>query len=215
MAEIFPPWSNRVPRYVLAGIVGLPLLAVLVIAYTFSPEYTDVGYKPRQPIPYSHKLHVGELELDCRYCHAAVEVARMAAIPPTHTCMNCHSLVGTRAESLQPLRDSMDTGEPIHWVRVHDLPDYAYFDHRAHVVSGIGCETCHGKVDQMEEIRQVEPLSMRWCLDCHRDPGPWLRPREHVFDMNWEPPSDPTALAEALEAEYGVNPPTDCSGCHR
>ena len=184
MAEIFPKWANQVPRQLLLGASGVALLTVLGVGYTFSPEYTDVGYKPRQPIPFSHKLHVGELAIDCRYCHSTVEISPIASLPPTETCMNCHSLVGRDSDKLAPLRESLETGEPIRWIRVHNVPDYAHFDHRPHVGTGVGCVSCHGNVAEMEETRQVEPLSMSWCLDCHR------------------------------ESDEYLDPPTDCNGCH-
>ena len=149
MAQIFPPWWNKLP--LAAAIVGgiVPVLAVAGVWYFFSPWYTDVGYRPAQPVPYSHKLHVGELGLDCRYCHASVEISNVANIPPTQTCMNCHQVVKRDSALLAPIRDSAQSGRPMRWIRVHDLPDYAYFTHRMHVAAGIGCVTCHGRVDEM------------------------------------------------------------------
>ncbi|GMR22625.1 MAG: cytochrome c3 family protein [Acidobacteriota bacterium] len=181
---------NRAPRFVLlAGSAGAVLLASGAW-YAFSPAYTDVGYMPRQPIPFSHALHAGELEVDCRYCHASVEISPVASLPPTRTCMNCHSLVARDSEALEPLRDSFASGEPIRWIRVHNLPDYAFFDHSVHIGAAIDCTRCHGDVAAMEELRQAEPLSMRWCLDCHRHP---------TDEIAWE--SRPG--------------PVDCTACHR
>ena len=215
MAQIFPPWWNKLP--LAAAIVGgiVPVLAVAGVWYFFSPWYTDVGYRPAQPVPYSHKLHVGELGLDCRYCHASVEISSVANIPPTQTCMNCHQLVKRDSEVLAPIRDSATSGRPMRWIRVHELPDYAYFTHRSHVTAGIGCVTCHGRIDEMETVTQMAPLSMGWCLDCHRNPGPNRRPVSEVTNMKWTPPRDPQVRLAQLERERPVNPPTDCSGCHR
>ncbi len=215
MAQILPPWTNRIPLF--GAVVGgvLPILAIGAIWYWFSPKYTDVGYAPVQPVPYSHALHVGELGLDCRYCHASVEVSPVANVPPTATCMNCHHVVKRESPLLAPVRESLETGRPLRWVRVHDLPDYAVFDHHVHVSAGIGCVSCHGRVDEMEVVTQMEPLSMSWCLDCHRNPAPHRRPVEEVTNMRWTAPRDPEALSALLEGARPVNPPLDCSGCHR
>jgi hypothetical protein len=215
MAQILPPWTNRLP---LIGAVGGALASVGAVAfvwYFFSPWYTDVGYRPAQPVPYSHRLHVGDLGLDCRYCHASVESSPVANVPPTSACMNCHKTVRRDSPLLQPLRDSAATGRPMRWVRVHKLPDFAYFAHNVHVAAGIGCVTCHGRIDEMDVVMQMKPLSMSWCLDCHRDPGPNRRPVSEVTNMKWTPPKDRVALAARLQAERPVDPPVDCSGCHR
>ncbi len=215
MAQIFSEKANRLAFY---GAVGAPLSLVLVVGgfwYYGSPKYTDVGYMPRQPIPYSHRLHVGQLGLDCRYCHASVEVSPVANIPPSQVCMNCHKLIQRESPKLEPLRESLGTGMPIPWIRVHNLPDYAYFDHRPHLRAGVGCVECHGRVDQMEEVVQVEPLSMSWCLDCHRNPAPHLRPPEEITNLRWIPPEDQPEIAQRLIEELALHPPTDCTGCHR
>jgi len=215
LAQIFPEWTNKIP--LVAGLAGPVVGAVLVggVWYYGSPRYTDVGYRPHQPVPYSHKLHVGELGLDCRYCHVSVEVSPVANVPPTRTCMNCHKLVTRDSEKLAPIRESDASGFPVQWVRVHHLPEYAYFNHSAHVRAGVGCVTCHGRIDEMEEVMQVQPLSMSWCLDCHRNPAPNLRPRDQITNMRWTPPEDQAELAAALIAENDIRPPVDCSGCHR
>ncbi len=174
-----------------------------------------MGYQPVQPVPYSHKLHVGELGLDCRYCHASVEMSAVANVPPTQVCMNCHRLVKKDSEKLALIRDSAASGRPMHWIRVHELPDYAYFNHRPHVAAGVGCVTCHGRIDEMETVTQMAPLSMSWCLDCHRDPGPNRRPHSEVTNMKWSPPRDAQVRAALLARERPVHPPTECSGCHR
>jgi hypothetical protein len=215
LAQIFPSWWNKLPIVAaIAGGLG-PLVAVAGIWYFFSPWYTDVGYQPVQPVPYSHKLHVGELGLDCRYCHASVETSAVANIPPTQTCMNCHRLVKKDSPALAPIRESASSGQPMHWIRVHKLPDYAYFPHKAHIAAGIGCVECHGRIDEMERVTQMAPLSMSWCLDCHRDPEPHRRPVSEVTNMKWVPSRDAQVRVAFLAHERPVNPPTECSGCHR
>ena len=210
----FPAWHNKVPPLIF-GVVG-PLATVVVIAavtYYFSPSHTDVGYRPEQPVPYSHKLHVGDLGIDCRYCHTGVERTAHAGVPPTQTCMNCHSSIKTDSELLAPVRKSWETGAPIEWVRIHKTPDYAYFQHDSHIKAGVGCESCHGRVDQMVEVVQAKPLSMGWCIDCHTNPGPNLRPLDQVTAMGYVP--NKGELGEQLAEKYAVNPPIHCSGCHR
>lgn len=188
------------------------------MTFGFSPYATDVGYMPRQPVPYSHALHAGKLGLDCRYCHVAVEESPHAAVPPTQTCMGCHASVGIEAARqwrIAPVKESYATGKPIEWVKVHDLPDYAYFNHSAHVRRGIGCVSCHGRIDKMDVVYQVQPLSMSWCLDCHREPEKHLRPLEFVTKMDWQPLEPQLELGRRLREEYNINPPQDCSACHR
>lgn len=215
MAQLFPGWTNRIPLWSAAFGPLLFALPVAAIWYYGSPEYTDVGYRPHQPVPYSHKLHVGELGLDCRYCHASVERSPVANIPPTQVCMNCHHVIKRDSKQLEPIRQSMSSGQPMRWIRVHNLPDYAYFHHAAHVRAGVGCQSCHGRIDEMDVVMQVEPLSMSWCLDCHRHPDPHLRPTEEVTNMEYIPPRDQAALAVRLKQEKRLDPPVDCSGCHR
>lgn len=210
MAQIFPEWANRIPALLLVGVVAGIFGTTGVIWYFFSPEYTDVGYRPIQPVPYSHKLHAGDLGIDCRYCHTSVEQSAVAAVPPVKTCMNCHAIIKTDSEVLQLIRDSFETGAPIAWVRVHNLPDYAYFNHSVHVNAGVGCFSCHGNVAEMEVVMQEKPLSMSWCLDCHRDPAPHLRPQSEITNMDWIPPETQPAAAGTK-----VSPPEDCAACHR
>lgn len=207
---------NQFRWVVLGAALTVPPYVVLLVAYGASPAATDVGYAPQQPVPYSHALHAGELGMDCRYCHTAVESAAHATLPPTKTCMNCHATIFADSPNLALVRESYATGVPIPWVRVHDLPDYSYFDHSAHVRRGVGCVTCHGSVDKMEVVYQAQPLSMSWCLDCHRQPEKYLRPVEEVTNMNYFPPGgDQLALGRRLRQEYNINPSTDCSTCHR
>ncbi len=227
----FPTWVDVLPKR--AALFGLlPLLVALGggLAWYGSPKNTEVGYTPVQPVAFSHKLHAGDLGMDCRYCHSTVERSSFAAVPPTQTCMNCHAHVGVESEKLLPVRESWATGEPIEWVRVHELPDFVYFDHSAHLAAGVGCSSCHGRVDQMARVGVQTPLSMSWCLDCHRDPAPALRGEGvSVTQMDWVPKDahhTPEALAEGaasgqrappLRAPDGraLNPPLHCSGCHR
>ncbi len=211
----FPVWFNLLGPAVALAAAGGAVYAVLIIWLGFSPMTTDVGYAPEQPVPYSHAVHVGQLGLDCRYCHSGVETAAHAAVPPTQTCMNCHSAIRATSERLIPVRESYATGMPVEWVKVHDLPDYVYFDHSAHVRRGVGCVSCHGRVDTMEVVTQVEPLSMAWCLECHRNPEKHLRPVELVTQLDWVPEEDQLALGARLRAERNINPPVDCNTCHR
>lgn len=214
---VFPRWANKT-RVLAGAALGItPLYLIGLVWYGASPKTTDVGYQPVQPIPYSHALHAGQLGIDCRYCHNTVEQAGYAAIPDTATCMNCHSMVRTTSPALAPLREAHETGKPIEWVKVHDLPDYVYFNHSAHVARGVGCVSCHGRVDQMVEVYQHEPLSMAWCLDCHRNPNAHLRPASEATNMNWEPPNGQSRedFGAALREANNINPPTDCSTCHR
>jgi hypothetical protein len=215
VAQIFPRWTNKTPLLALGAVAVGGLLVTAGVWYYFSPRYTDVGYMPRQPVPYSHKLHAGDLGIDCRYCHAMVERSAIAGVPPTQTCMNCHRIVGRDKETLAPIRDSAANGLPMRWIRVHDLPGFAYFDHSVHLAAGVGCSTCHGDVAQMDEVRQVEPLSMSWCLDCHRNPDPYLRPRNELTDTSWEPPANQIELARRIREQKGIAPSEDCGTCHR
>lgn len=211
----FPPWANILRPLLAAGLLGGPVYLAVLVTLGASPQTTDVGYRPEQPVPYSHGLHVGQLGLDCRYCHTTVETAAFAAIPPAQVCMNCHARVKTGSPRLQAVRDAAAGKAPVAWVKVHDLPDYAFFDHSAHVRRGVGCVSCHGRVDRMEVVEQEAPLSMGWCLDCHRRPEAHLRPPEQVTDMAWVPSGDPAAAGRARALDRGIHPPQDCSACHR
>ncbi|HVZ33540.1 MAG TPA: cytochrome c3 family protein [Polyangiaceae bacterium] len=213
--QLFHRSLNKLPLALLVGVGSLTAAGTAASWYYLSPRNLQVGYAPKQPIPYSHKLHVGELGLDCRYCHANVERSQEAMIPPTQTCMGCHAVVKADSPKLAALRDSWKSGDPLPWIRVNKLPDHAYFDHSAHLVAGVGCVSCHGRVDQMQVVRLEAPLAMGWCLQCHREPGSSLRPRSEVTNMTWK--SDPagTLLASARTATGGPRAPEHCSGCHR
>jgi len=215
LPQIFPKWVNKVPLYVAAAVPLGAIAAGAFVWYFFSPEYTDVGYQPVQPVPFSHKLHAGDMEMDCRYCHAQVERAAVASVPPSQVCMNCHSLVKRDSPLLVPILDSVTKDHRMRWVRVHKTPEYAYFNHGVHVRAGVGCQSCHGDIRSMEVVTQQKPLSMSWCLDCHRDPDLHLRPLEELTNTKWTPPEDQLAFAETAKTERHINPPEDCSGCHR
>ena len=210
--QLFPRSLNYLPLLIaLAAMLGGAGLTFAIWYYN-SPWNTQVGYAPVQPVAYSHKLHAGELGIDCRYCHANIERSQEAMIPPTQTCMGCHAVIKTDSVRLQPVRDSWASDKPLEWVRIHKLPEHAYFDHSAHLAVGVGCASCHGRIDQMEVVRQDQPLSMSWCLDCHRDPGKAIRPKDQVTNMAWTPSTDEAELTALAQT---VNPPQHCSGCHR
>jgi len=197
------------------AVVGVPVYVIGLMYYAGSPQTWRVGYSPKQPVPFSHALHAGQLGLDCRYCHTTVEEAATAALPPTSICMNCHERIAPKSDKLLLVRESFASGAAIPWVRVHKLPDFVYFDHSAHVRRGVSCVSCHGRVDQMEQVVQVQPLSMAWCLDCHRNPDAHLRPPDLVTDLGWVPEQDATTIGQQVRAQLNINPSTDCSTCHR
>jgi hypothetical protein len=212
---VFPRWANKT-RNIAGVLLGVgPLVAISALYYGGNPRTTDVGYMPEQPVPYSHALHAGALGMDCRYCHSTVDKAAFAAIPATETCMNCHKSIWTKSAKLLPVRESYATGKSVEWIKVHDLADFVYFNHSAHVTRGVGCVSCHGRVDQMEVVWQENTLSMAWCLDCHRQPEKHLRPPEQVTNMTWTPPEDQLVYGKKLREQNNINPPTDCSTCHR
>lgn len=218
MAQVFRPAANTIALLVIASLGAAPvLLAGLGYSLMKSPYVTDQSVTREQPVPFSHAHHVGGLGLDCRYCHTSVTTARFAGIPPTETCMTCHSQLWTNAAMLAPVRESLATNTPIHWQRVHVLPDYVYFDHSIHIAKGVGCSTCHGAVDRMPLMRQAAPLTMGWCLDCHRHPEKAIRPLDKVFDMKWTPPKNQLAEGRRLMREYHIDTAhlTDCTKCHR
>lgn len=246
---VFPRWANWLLPFIVISAVGGGLYAATLVTLGFSPKTTDVGYAPLQPVPYSHALHVGQLGLDCRYCHTTVEKAAFAAIPATQTCMNCHhgiktQVVNEKGETLDnpklaALLESWNSGKSVDWKKIHDLPDYAYFNHASHVTAGVSCVECHGRVDQMEVVHQAKPLSMSWCLDCHRAPEKSLRPRDVVTNLGWtvkDLPDTHPELFATLKAKYNTQEisqeqlglylkeinhiqneayMTSCSTCHR
>lgn len=201
----------------MAAIILLMVGAWTVYAIYWSPYTTRVAVPPEQPVPFSHEHHVAGLGLDCRFCHVTVETSAFAGMPATETCMSCHSQVWTDAPVLAPVRQSLVAQERLRWNRVHDLPDFVFFDHSIHVNRGVGCATCHGPVDEMPLLWQEHALYMKWCLDCHREPERFLRPPAEVFNTKWRPPTNQLVLGKELKARQHMNPDqlTDCSICHR
>lgn len=216
MAQIFHRRTNTLSRVSIFGSLFIVAGAFwLMGAIDRSPYVTEAGVVRPQPVPFSHSHHVGGLGIDCRYCHTSVEEAASAGIPPTKTCMTCHSILWDRTAMLEPVRASYRTDRSIPWTRVHDLPDYVYFDHHIHIAKGIGCETCHGRVDEMPLMWRENTLHMEWCLECHRGPEAFIRPRDKVFEMGWEPHLPQDVLGAELVERYGVQSRTNCSTCHR
>lgn len=215
MPQIFHPSMNTISRVSIFGAVFFLLAAGgLLTAVVRSPFVTEAGVVRDQPVPFSHAHHVGDVGIDCRYCHRSVETEAFAGIPSTEVCMDCHSQLWNESPMLEPVRESYRTGRPLKWTRVHDLPDFAYFNHSIHVKQGVGCETCHGEVDEMPLMYREETLYMQWCLDCHRHPEEYVRPPEAVFTMHWEPDAA-TPSGEELVAMHSIESKTDCSTCHR
>lgn len=218
MAQIFHPSMNTISKVTIFGAVFfLAGLGALWGLFIRSPYITQASEIKPQPVPFSHKHHVSGLGIDCRYCHTAVETSASAGIPPTSTCYNCHKLIWNEAPMLEPVRSSYRTGQPLEWNKVHDLPDFTYFNHSIHVAKGIGCATCHGPVHEMRLMRSAQPIQMRWCLDCHRNPEKYIRPKEEIYNMTWKA-KDQETLGRELVEKYGVRPPaqiTSCGTCHR
>lgn len=218
MAQIFPRSANWASK---ASILAVLIVAASVLGVLLNINRThfvnQVNVPLDQPVPFSHKHHVTGMGIDCRYCHTTVETSAFAGIPPTETCMTCHSQIWTDAPILEPVRASFRDNTPIAWNRVHDLPDFVYFNHSIHISQGIGCQTCHGQVDQMPLTWKANSLNMEWCLECHKNPSQFIRPRDQVFNMNYEPPADQESLGKQLVAEYQVETRqlTNCSICHR
>ncbi len=217
MAQIFHPSTNVISRVSIFGaliVVGAALFGI--DAVNRSPYVTEENMFRAQPVPFSHKHHVGGIGIDCRTCHTTVETSAVAGVPPTQTCMACHSQIWADSPMLEPVRASFRNDKSLVWTRVHDLPEFVYFDHSIHVKKGMGCATCHGRVDLMPLMRQQASLQMEWCLQCHRQPEKFVRPREAVFQMDWSPPDgNQLALGEKLVKEYKIQKLTDCSVCHR
>jgi hypothetical protein len=219
MAQLFPRAANIVSKVSLIGsLFGAALVLWVCIVYTRSSYGTGAGIVRVQPVPFSHEHHVGVLGIDCRYCHTSVEHSSFAGLPPTRTCMNCHSQIWVGSSMLQPVRDSYRTDRSLTWHRVYNLAGFVYFDHSIHVNKGIGCSSCHGRIDEMPFTYQVPSLLMEWCVDCHRNPEREIRPRADVFNIRYEKPADQLDLGQKLVKEYHVKGPTDltsCSVCHR
>jgi hypothetical protein len=219
MPNYFPRSSNFLPLKIVLCVAILGAALTAGVWYYFTPKYTRVGYQPIQPVSFPHDVHVAQLGMDCRYCHSFVEVSAHSNIPTTQLCANCHKEGGVQWENrkLRALRDSVETGLPIAWVQIHKTPDYVYFNHSVHVNRGVSCYHCHGQINQMDVVYHAKPLSMSFCLDCHRSPENFLRPPEEVFNLDWKPAEGTTQreIGLALKKEWHVNPPENCAGCHR
>jgi Cytochrome c7 and related cytochrome c/Class III cytochrome C family len=218
MPQIFHPSANTFSKLSIFGAVFfLAALLWVIVAISRSSYVTQTEVAREQPVPFSHKHHVSGLGIDCRYCHTSVEEVAFAGIPPTKTCMTCHSQIWSDSPMLEPVRASVRTDRSLEWIRVHDLPDFVYFNHSIHVKKGIGCVSCHGRVDQMPLVWKAHSLDMEWCLECHRHPEQFVRPREYVLRMDWQPADDQLILGEALVKEYHIDKSklTNCSTCHR
>jgi len=216
MSQIFHHSTNTLSKLSIFGALFLAAGTLwLILEINRSPYVTQAGVAREQPVPFSHAHHVAGMGIDCRYCHASVEISATAGIPPTKTCMNCHSQIWSDSPTLEPVRESFRTEKSIEWVKVNDLPDFVYFNHSAHVNQGVGCTTCHGRVDRMPLMWQEASLTMEWCLDCHRQPERYVRPRGQVFNASYEPPADQLTLGRSLVKQYGIHTRTSCSTCHR
>lgn len=219
MAQIFHPSANAIARVSLALVVsgGFGTLVLLDLLHR-GPYTTEVNVPRQQPVPFSHNHHAN-MGIDCRYCHTSVEEAGHAGIPPTKTCMNCHSMIWSESPMLEPVRESFRTGESLEWTRVHDLPQFVFFNHSIHVAKGMGCATCHGPVDKMPLMRKQNTLYMAWCLDCHNAPEQYIRPKDKIMDMAYDPQSLPLAERQKLVKEYKIdtadNRMSNCYLCHR
>ena len=218
MAQLFPRSANWVAGASILALLGLVGVAMGILLNINRLDYVSGVNLPReQPVPFSHLHHVTGIGIDCRYCHTSVEESAFAGLPPTETCMTCHSQIWNQAPMLEPVRASFRDGKPLEWTRVHDLPDFVYFDHSIHVSKGIGCQTCHGPVDRMPLVWKENTLNMEWCLECHRHPEKFMRPGDEVFNMSWRPPREPEELGRELVAQHQVEAAhlTDCAICHR
>jgi Cytochrome c7 and related cytochrome c len=216
MAQIFHRSTNTISRVSVFGGIGIIVVLVATLAAINRSSYvTEVGVARSQPVQFSHKHHVSDDGIDCRYCHTSVEESSFAGIPSTKICMNCHTQIWAESPILEPVRESFRTGKSLEWTRVHNLPGFVYFDHSIHVHKGVGCTTCHGRVDQMPLMWRANTLYMEWCLECHRNPERFVRPRDQIFNMDWQPPSDQIALGQKLVQQYKIESLTSCSVCHR
>jgi len=222
MSDIFPKWTNRLPLQIAVGALLVGSAVTAGVWYYFTPKYSRVGYQPIQPVAFSHAIHADQLGLDCRYCHSAVEKSWYSNVPSSSTCMNCHNQVLKDSPKLELVRESASTGKPIPWVQVHKVPDYVYFSHSVHVNRGVSCVECHGQINKMDEVYHAKPLSMAFCLDCHRNPASRLRPPDRITDLNWKWNEDPRKAAELQKLngekfvhDWRVESLQSCSACHR
>ena len=219
MRQLFAPGADAIFRLaILVAVTTVGALFFVTAGVTSSSYVTQVGLAPDQPVPFSHKHHSGELGIDCRYCHQQVEYLASAGIPPTWTCMTCHSQIWKDSPMLEPVRDSLEQNKPLIWTRVNRLPDYVYYNHSIHIKKGIGCSSCHGNMKEMQLTSKVQSFQMEFCLNCHRNPEKFVRPQSEIFNMSWSPPDDQATVGPELVKTYHIGQPdkmTDCSICHR
>lgn len=216
MPQIFHRSTNTFSRVSIFGAVFIAagILSIIMLIVR-SPYTTYVGVARAQPVQFSHRHHVGDDGLDCRYCHTSVETSAFAGIPSTEVCMNCHTQVWANAPALEPVRESWRTGRPIVWERVHDMPDFVYFNHSIHITKGVGCATCHGEIDRMNGIWKTQSMSMEWCMECHFNPAKYVRPKDQVYNLYYQPPANQLELGNQLIQEYKIESLISCSTCHR
>ena len=217
MSNIFPKSANKLPLQIILYLVVLGGVVTAGATYYMTPKYTRVGYAPVQPVPYSHTLHAGQLGIDCRYCHSNIEKSGVANLPTAQTCMNCHNQVKKDSPLLAVVRQSYETGEAVPWVKIHQTPDYVYFNHAIHVNRGVSCVECHGKINEMDVVAHAKPLSMGFCLDCHRDPASHVREKADIYNLDSPTIADKSGFAAAHKflTDRNIKPPQSCSGCHR
>jgi formate-dependent nitrite reductase cytochrome c552 subunit len=217
MSKLFPKSANKLPLQIIIYLTVLAAIASAGVTYYMTPKYTRVGYAPLQPVPFSHAKHVNEVGLDCRYCHSNVDKSYHSNVPTAQTCMNCHNQIKTTSPLLAPIRESFETGKAVPWVWIHQTPDYAYFNHAVHVNRGVSCVECHGKVNDMDTVTHSTPLSMGFCIECHRDPAARLRDPKDVYNLNSKTLAEQGRAADAAKFvhDWKVKPPQSCSGCHR
>ncbi|MFI5336798.1 MAG: cytochrome c3 family protein [Opitutales bacterium] len=217
MSNLFPKSANALPLQIVIFLTVLTGITTAAVTYYSTPKYLRVGYQPVQPVPFDHSLHAGNLGIDCRYCHASVEKSATSSVPAAQTCMNCHSIIKPQSPLLEPVRRSFTTGEPVPWIKVHQAPDYVYFNHSVHVNRGISCVECHGPINQMQTVQHTKSLSMGFCLDCHRNPENFLRDPKDVYNLDSQTLAAQGKIAEAHQhiADWKIKPPQSCSGCHR
>ncbi len=216
MAQIFSPRANTILiTIVITIVVGLILFFVSAPVIQSSEYITGVNLVPDQPVPFSHQHHAGDLGIDCRYCHQNVESSSFAGMPAASVCMHCHSQIWPKTAMLEPMRQAYETDAPLAWTKVYKLPDYVFFNHAIHINKGMGCSSCHGNVKQMPLMHKANSMQMKWCLDCHRNPEKFVRPKSEIFNADWVPPDDGGALAAKLVREYKIQKRTDCYTCHR
>jgi len=218
MSNLFPKSANKLPLQIVIFLFVFGGIATAGVTYYMTPSYTRVGYSPVQPVPFSHAIHSGQLGLDCRYCHVGVDKGPVSTVPTAQTCMNCHNQIKLDSPLLAVVRESYETGTPVPWVKVHQVPDYVYFNHSAHITRGVSCVECHGRIDEMDTVTHAKPLSMGFCLDCHRNPEKALRPLDKVTDLAWKhPEGEQGQLRDGAEFvhQWNIKPPQSCTGCHR